>query len=153
MNTIVSLIALFLSISPFSAQHTPLPHGTVFGIKPDTTGMMNASAVETFMGKKTRISTTIHGKVIKVTKQKGGWFEIDASDGKVIAAHFKDYNVNIPADLKGRNIIAEGVAEKQFTADDQQHYAGDTVKGKKQHDVKTNPKEKLTFEVKGLMVD
>jgi len=43
--------------------------------------------------------------------------------------------------------------QKQFIADDQQHFAGDTVTGKKQHEVKTNPKRRLSLEVKGMMVD
>ena len=111
--------------------------------------MLKADQLERFMDAKTRISTTIRGKVLKVTRQKGGWFDIDAGNGKVIAAHFTNYSVNIPADLKGRTIIAEGIAQKQFIADDQQHFAGD----KKQPNAKTNPKHKLTFEVKGLMVD
>ncbi len=105
------------------------------------------------MDKKTRISITIKGKVLKVTKEKGGWFSLDAGGGKVIAAHFKDYDINIPSGLKGRTVIVEGVAQKQFIADDQQHFAGDTVNGKKQQNVKTNPKHRLTFEVKGLMVE
>ena len=153
MKTITLLFVLFLPVFHLTNQHTPLPHGTVFGTKPNAAGMIKASALEAFMGKKTRISTSISGKVIKVTKQKGGWFEIDGGKGKVIAAHFKNYDVRMPADLKGRYIIAEGVAEKQFIADDSQHFAGDTVIGKKQHTVKTNPKQKLTFEVNGLMVE
>jgi hypothetical protein len=153
MRAITILFAFFLSGISFTQQHTRLPHGKVFGTKPDTTAMMNASKVEAFMGKKTQISTTIRGKVIKVTRQKGGWFDIDAGNGKVIAAHFKLYNVTIPADLAGRTVIIEGVAQKQFIADDLQHLAGDTVTGKKQHSVKTNPKKKLTFEVKGMMVE
>ena len=115
--------------------------------------MMSADKVEAFMGKKTRISTTIEGRVIRVTREKGGWFELDAGAGKVIAAHFKNYNINIPADLAGRTVIIEGVAAKQFIADDLQHLAGDTVNCKKQHKVKTDPKRKVTFEVKGLMID
>ena len=38
-------------------------------------------------------------------------------------------------------------------ADDGQHFAGDTVKGKKQHGVNTDAKRKLTLEVRGLMVE
>jgi len=152
MKVISFLFAFFYSAISF-AQHTPLPHGTVYGIKPDTVAMVDASRVEAFMDKKIRISTTIRGKVIKVTKSKGGWFELDAGKGKVIAAHFKRYNINLPTDLKGRTVIVEGVAAKQFIADDLQHLAGDTVTGKKQHKVKTNPRQRLTFEVKGLLVD
>ena len=139
MKNIILLLALLFSFSLFAQQHLSTVHGTVYGAKPDTTGMIKATQVESFMDKKTRISITVRGKVLKVTKQKGGWFEIDAGNGKVIAAHFKNYNVNISAALKGRTIIADGVAQKQFIADDQQHFAGDTVAGKKQHSVKTNP--------------
>ena len=146
-------LAVLLSTSVLAQQHTPLPHGMIYGQKPDTVAMMDATKVEAFMGKKTRISTTIAGKVTRVTRQKGGWFEVDAGNGKIIAAHFKNYNVTIPTDLVGRRVIIEGVAAKQFIADDLQHLAGDTVIGKKQHKVKTNPKRELTFEVKGLLVD
>jgi pectate lyase len=153
MKTSAIIFILLFSLSAFAQKQAPLPHGTVYGTKPDTTTIQDAAKLEAFMGKKTRISTAVKGRVLNVTKQKGGWFTIDAGNGKVIAAHFKNYGVNIPAELKGKNIIAEGVAAKQFIADDLQHFAGDTVSGKKQHAVKTNAKHKLTFEVKGLMVE
>jgi len=153
MKALGIFFVLFLPAITFGQTRQPLPHGKIFGSKPDTTVVVNATKVEVFMDKKARISTTIRGRVIKVTKQKGGWFDIDAGNGKIIAAHFKTYNITIPEDLKGHTIIAEGVAAKQFIADDQQHFAGDTVTGKKQHTVKTNPKQRLTFEVKGLMVE
>jgi hypothetical protein len=148
------IIAL-LSFVPFalSAQkHTPLPHGMTFGQKVNPRQSMPATKVEAFMGKMIRISTTLTGKVLKVDHTKGGWFQMDAGAGKIIKVHFKDYNVTIPTDLKGRSVMIQGVAEKQFIADDLQHFAGDTVKGKKQHEVKTNPKQRLTFEATGLKV-
>jgi hypothetical protein len=154
MKTIQIFFVLILStLVSFAQKRQTLAHGKIFGSKPDTTAIVNAPKLEAFMDKKVRISTTISGKVIKVTKQQGGWFDIDAGNGKIIAAHFKIYNITIPKDLKGRTIVAEGVAAKQFIADDEQHFAGDTVTGKKQHSVKTNPKKRLTFEVKGLMVE
>jgi len=157
MKPLIKLIIIVLiastSTATFAQKHTPLPHGMVFGIAPSNINQMPATKLETFMGKRTRTSVVIYGKVLRVTKEQGGWFELDAGNGKVIAAHFRDYNIKIPTDLKGRQVIIDGVAEKQFIADDLQHLAGDTVQGKKQHTVKTNPKEKLTFEVKGLMVN
>ena len=154
MKTIqIFFILLLFSQVSFAQKAQSLAHGKIFGSKPDTTSIVNAPKLEAFMDKKVRISTTIRGKVIRVTKQKGGWFDIDAGNGKIIAAHFKIYNITIPGDLKGRMIVADGVAAKQFTADDQQHFAGDTVTGKKQHAVKTNPKQRVTFEVNGLMVE
>ena len=153
MKALALIFSLLFFLSASAQKQTPLPHGMVYGAKPDTSTMQDAAKLEAFMGKKTRISTTVKGRVLNITKQKGGWFTIDAGNGKVIAAHFKNYGVNIPASLKGRSIIAEGVAAKQFIADDLQHFAGDTATGKKQHAVKTDAKHMLTFEVKGLMVE
>jgi hypothetical protein len=153
MKSALLLFTFFITAVSFAQKHTALPHGMVFGIKPNTTGMMPASKIEAYMGKQIRTSTTIRGKIIKVTQPKGGWFEVDAGKGKVITAHFKNYGINIPADLKGKIVIMEGVAQKQFIADDLQHFAGDTVTGKKQHYTNADPKRRLTFEVKGLIVD
>jgi hypothetical protein len=153
MKTTCLLLVLLISLSLSPQKHVALTHGTIFGAKPDTTAIVNASKVEAFMGNKTRITIALRGKVIKVTKQKGGWFNLDAGNGKIISAHFTAYNITIPADLKGRTIIAEGVVQKQFIADDQQHFAGDTTSGTKHRNLKTHAKHELSFEVKGLMVD
>jgi hypothetical protein len=153
MKATIFILALLFSVSAFAQKHTPMPRGTIYGVKPDNTAMVMASNLEAYMDKKTRISTTIRGRVIKVTRPKGGWFQIDGGKGKVIAAHFRDYNITLPEDLKGKYVIAEGIAAKQFIADDMQHLAGDTVTGKKSHTTKTNKNRQLTFEVTGLLVE
>lgn len=153
MKSILPLIALLFTLSGFAQKPVPLPHGMVFGTKPDTTAMMPTDKVEAFMGKRTRLVTTLRGKVIEVTNPKGGWFTVDAGKGKTIRAHFQNVGITLPKDLKGRIIIMEGAAAKQFIADDMQHMAGDTMVGKKNPNSKSVPKRSLVFEVKGLMVD
>ncbi|SEO87783.1 protein of unknown function [Mucilaginibacter gossypiicola] len=153
MKLIVLLISILIANVAIAQKHVPLPHGMVFGEKPDTITLMQASKLETFMGKKTRITTAITGKVIKVIKEKGGWFELDAGKNRVIGAHFTNAGINLPKQLAGRTVIISGIAAKQFIADDLQHMAGDTVSGKKQHKVNTNSGRKISFEVKGLMID
>ncbi len=150
MKVLAAITAILLSANVFA--QTPLPHGMVYGIKPDTTAMMPASNIESFMGKRTRISTTIKGKVLKVTRPKGGWFTIDAGKGKEIEAHFKNYKINLPRHIQGRIVIIEGVGAKQFIANDRQHYAGDTVIKNKNQRVQAKPKKPLVFEVEGLIV-
>ncbi|MFC0516451.1 DUF4920 domain-containing protein [Mucilaginibacter angelicae] len=153
----MKLITLFISFliagTAIAQKQVPLPHGMVFGEKPDTITLMPASKLEAFMGKKTRITTAITGRVIKVTKEKGGWFEMDAGNNRIIAAHFTNAGINLPRQITGRTVIISGVAAKQFIADDLQHMAGDTVTGKKQHKVNTNPGRRISFEIKGLMID
>lgn len=147
------IITLMMPVMLLAQKPTPLPHGMTFGQQVNSRGNMPAANVEAFMGKKTRISTTLTGKVLKVDRPKGGWFQMDAGHGKIIKVHFKDYDISIPMALKGRTVMIQGVAQKEFIADDMQHFAGDTVKGKKQHQVKTNPQQRLTFEATGLMVE
>jgi hypothetical protein len=147
------LLFLLFSFSTLVQKQTGLVHGKIFGSKPDTTGVMAANKVEDFMDKKVRVSVVVRGRIIKVTKEKGGWFTLDGGNGRTISAHFKNYAVIIPTSLAGRTVVLDGVAQKQFIADDQQHFAGDTVKGKKQSKANANAKRRLTFEVRGMMVD
>jgi hypothetical protein len=144
----MKLLTLLFSalLFSFAAGAQQIAHGTWYGGHPSTVGMMDASKVQGFMGNKIRISTTLRGKVLKVTNTKGGWFELDAGNGKMIDAHFKTYNVNIPMSLAGHYVIAEGVVSKQLVADNGQHMAGNTKPDQK---VSKN----LTFEVTGLVVD
>jgi hypothetical protein len=142
-----SLILILLLIMPAYGIAQPIPHNMVYGTQPRTAGLVYADKLEAFMGKRPRISVTISGLVTLVTKSKGGWFDIDAGHGNIITAHFKNYGINIPANLKGRYIIAEGVAEKKFIADDKQHFAGGND-GNTHH----MPKQSIIFEVKGLKV-
>ncbi|MES2061525.1 MAG: DUF4920 domain-containing protein [Bacteroidota bacterium] len=153
MKRLFTLVFVFCTINGFAQKHSPLPHGMVFGDKPKNIAPVPAYKIEAFMGGKIRQTTALVGKIIKVTKEQGGWFEMDAGQGKIIAAHFKNYNIKLPQAIKGRTVIIEGVAQRLLTADDMQHFAGDTVVGAKQHKEKINPKARITFEVWGLMVD
>ena len=152
MKTTTLFSTLLLYLFTFNQQQTLLSRGRVFGVKPDTTAVVDAAKLEAFMGKRSRISVTIRARVTKVTRQKGGWFEMDAGNGRTIAAHFRQNNISVPTSLAGKYILVQGVAQKQFIADDGQHFAGDTARGKKQHGVNANRSRRLTFEVSGLMI-
>ena len=127
------------------AQDKKTLHGKVFGTKPGAV-VVTADKLESYIAARSRMRTTVKGRVLNVVKEKGGWFTIDAGNGKVIAAHFAKYDVNIPADLKGQTVIVEGIAQKQSALTSQQHMAG-----KKQPGDKTT--NQLSMEVTGLMVE
>jgi hypothetical protein len=148
MKFFTFFILMFFTLNTY-AQHTPLPHGMVFGRKPDTTVIVEATKTEAFMGKKIRISTTIRGRVINVTKEKGGWFKLDAG-GKVISAHFKNYDIRLPTALKGRVVIIEGVAAKQVEATNGQRFGGNMTAAK--NNALQKKPAALSFEVTGLLV-
>lgn len=142
-----SFIVIMLLIIPVCSIAQPIPHNMIYGAKPRTAGLVYADKLEAFMGKRPRISVTVSGLVTLVTKSKGGWFDIDAGHGNIITAHFKNYGINIPASLKGHYIIADGVAEKKFIADDSQHFAG----GGNGH-AHNGPKQSIVLEIRGLRV-
>ncbi|MDB5287433.1 MAG: hypothetical protein JWR05_2382 [Mucilaginibacter sp.] len=153
IKSAVLLICFLCAINSIAQKKAALPHGMVFGDKPKGIAPVSATKIEALMGQKIRQTTAIRGKIINVTKEKGGWFMMDAGAGKTIDAHFANYNVTLPKAIAGRIVIIEGVAQRQLIADDLQHFAGDTVTGSKQHKTKVNPKQRITFEVRGLMVD
>lgn len=142
MKALTLLFALLFSVAAGAQQ---MSHGTIYGTKPNSAGAMDASKVKAFMGNKVRITATITGKVAKVTKTKGGWFELQGADGKVIDAHFKTAGINIPGSLSGHTVIAEGTVSKQFDASDRQPMSGQTQK--------ETPNGGLSFEVTGLEVE
>ncbi len=144
MKTFLLPAILLLS---FHIKAQPLPFGTVYGSKPAHTNLVPAANLENLMGKRTRITATISGRVTQVTKAKGGWFDVDAGNGRIITAHFKNIGINLPMNLKNRYILMEGVAEKQIPSDDHQHYAGSNS-----HSDKPTSKQVLLFEVTGLEV-
>lgn len=141
-------IYLLLILSSFSfsllAQDKPL-HGKVYGNKPGAV-VVNADKLESYIAARSRMQTTIRGKVLNVVKEKGGWFTIDAGSRKTIAAHFAKYDVTIPADLKGKTVVVEGIAQRQSALTGQQKLAGEKQPG----DKTTN---QLSIEVTGLMVE
>lgn len=146
MKILVLIFALFIC-NYTDAQN--LPHGTIYGHKPSAAGLVPASKLENFMGKRTRISVSIAGVITNVIKTKGGWFNIDGGRGKSIVAHFKNTGISIPMSLKGHRVIVEGVAEKQFNANDKQHYAGNNSKA----NTKKTAVGNINFEVTGLKVE
>jgi hypothetical protein len=147
MKTYFLMIVMLVSVKAIAQR---IPHGMVYGSKPNRVGLVQANRLEAFMAKRTRISVTVAGRVAQVTKAKGGWFDVDAGNGKIITAHFKNYGVTIPQSLKNHYIVMEGVAQKQMIPDDHQHYAGGNNRG---HSKQGFQKQLLSFEVTGLAVD
>ncbi|MBE9668074.1 DUF4920 domain-containing protein [Mucilaginibacter boryungensis] len=142
------LIIAFIVSGDLMAQR--MPHGMVYGSKPSRVGLVQANKLEAFMGKRPRVSVSVAGRVAQVTNTKGGWFDVDAGNGKIITAHFKNNSINIPKSLKNRYIVMDGVAQRQMISDDHQHYAGGDSRG---HSRPSGPRHLLSFEVKGLVVE
>ncbi len=146
-HLLLSIIFLTAASQSF-AQQVALPHGMVFGTKADTANAVEADKLLNFMGERKRITTSVKGTIEKVTEEKGGWFVMRTGNGMPIYAHFRDFNVTLPKQIKGRVVIISGVAKREFTADDHQHFAGDTIS----YSTTSKMSKAINFEVKGLMI-
>lgn len=140
MKTLLFAIAIFSSSVAFAQK------GKIYGSKPNGAEIIEASKLDAFIGTKTRVTTTIRGVVVKVTKPRGGWFTIEAGNGRLITAHFAKYGINLPANLAGHTVVVDGIAERQFIADDSQHLAGEA----NHHG---NNSKDIAFEVNGLQIE
>ncbi|WP_158825598.1 DUF4920 domain-containing protein [Mucilaginibacter lacusdianchii] len=143
------LLLLILTVNTYAQKHTPLPHGVVFGSRPSTTSLVPAAQLRTYMGNRARTSAAIVGTVVEVTQSKGGWFTMKAGKSEVIKARFRQASINLPKDLKGREVVISGKASKQFNAFDSQREAGD----KSRNVSRPGNKQPILFEVEGLMVN
>ncbi len=150
MKYLLAFMGICLAITT-QAQRTPLPHGMVFGIKPDTSVVLDANKLEGFMDRKNRITTIVKGRVLKVTNELGGWFEMDAGKGKIITARFKNDDIKLPSALKGRVVIIQGVAARKLEAINGKP-TGSVVKNVKDAEKAEGGTIALIFEVTGLMV-
>ena len=68
MKAACLLLALLFSSTVHAQKSVPLSHGMIFETRPDTSAMREATKIEALMDKKTRITATIRGRVVKVTK-------------------------------------------------------------------------------------
>lgn len=139
-----------LPLFSVAQKHTPLPHGMVFGAKPEVVNLHKASELDGYMGRQIRTSVVVEATVVKVTNPKEGGFQLDAGNGKVINAHFQAGKVSLPVDLKGRDVIVAGVAARQLSATGAQHLAGRSTGGTP---AKTNMTGQIDLEVTGLYVN
>ncbi len=146
------LACLFiLPLLAVAQKRVPLPHGMVFGTKPEVVNLHKASELDAYMGRQTRTSAVIIATLLKVTNPKQGWFDLDAGQGHVIHAHFQQYNVSLPIELKGRQVIVAGVAARQFLSSNGQHLTGRNSGS--MHNTQAQTGGEITFEATGLYVN
>lgn len=124
-----------------------------FGEKITEKGAIEAKKLSTVMKDKKTIEAKVKGTVIEVCKKKGCWMTLDIGNNQTMRVTFKDYSFFVPKDCNGKEIIVEGVAQKEVTeVAALKHYAEDAGKSKEEIAKITQPKEEYTFEAKGVIL-
>lgn len=90
----------------------------------------------------------VRGIIEEVCQMKGCWMTLRNDEGANIRVTFKDYGFFVPKDISGREVIIEGVANKEMLEEDiARHYAED---GGKEYD--ESMRNSITFVANGVLV-
>ncbi|MVN21230.1 DUF4920 domain-containing protein [Mucilaginibacter arboris] len=146
MKKIIFSVAVLFSALTVSAQHETrppqgqvsiTPHGKVYGEKVDVKTAHPIGDLESYLGRRTSVTTTISGKVADVDRN-GDFFTIRDNKGRPVTVHFKNAGYKLPQNIRGKMVLIDGVISKQFVANNHQHYAGSNSGMEKTHQQNNN---------------
>ena len=146
MKKAIFSIAVIFSALTVSAQHETrppqgqvsiTPNGKIYGEKVDVKTAHPIGDLETYFGRRTSITTTISGKVVDVNRN-GESLTLRDIKGRPVSVHFMKAGFKFPQNIRGKNVLIDGVISKQFVADNHQHFAGANAGVDKTHQKNNN---------------
>ncbi len=165
MKRINILLVFFFGIAMISAQSsqseteqtavepTAFPS---FGMQIDETNVISAMEMsEKYSNMKIAdtLKTKFVAKVAEVCQSKGCWMRLELQDGQETMVRFKDYGFFMPKDIKGKEVIVNGLAfVEEMSVKDQKHYAKDGGKSEAEIAKITALKKTLGFEADGVLL-
>ncbi|MFS4494496.1 DUF4920 domain-containing protein [Maribacter sp. 2308TA10-17] len=165
MKRINILLVFFLVIGNIVAQDsqseneqagvepTALPS---FGVRIDQNNAISSDEMaEKYAAMKTSdtLQTKFVATVTEVCQSKGCWMKLQLEDGQETMVRFKDYGFFMPKDIKGKEVIVNGLAfVEEMSIKDQKHYAEDAGKSADEIAKITEAKKSLGFEADGVLL-
>lgn len=153
---IIPIILLFTACSQGKKTVLRGPQtlkGLVFGDSVLDNNIRDVDALYAMMQKNPTMKLKVKGVVDDVCKQKGCWLTMKLPNGETMRITFKNYSFFMPKDIKGKEIVVDGVAKvDSISVADQRHYAEDSGLSKEYIDKITAAKQELAFEAKGAVV-
>lgn len=99
------------------------------------------------------LQTKFVATVVEVCQSKGCWMRLELQDGQETMVRFKDYEFFMPKNIKGKEVIVNGLAfVVEMSVKDQRHYAKDGGKTEEEIAKITVPKKTLGFEADGVLL-
>jgi len=91
--------------------------------------------------------------VTDVCQSKGCWMKLELTNGEKAMVRFKDYGFFMPFDIKGKEVIVNGLAfVEEMSVENQQHYAKDAGKSAEEIAQIRSPKKTFGFEADGVLL-
>jgi len=93
-------------------------------------------------------SFKVKATIEEVCQMKGCWITLRNEQGANIRVTFKDYGFFVPKNISGKEVIIEGIAQKEMIEEDlAKHYADDS---NKEYD--ESMRNAITFVAEGVLV-
>lgn len=159
------LLVFFLSIGAVFAQDLNsdepiepfvVPNMLSFGVQIDDDNAMRATEMSdkyANMAVADTLQTKFTATVTAVCQSKGCWMRLQLKDGQETMVRFKDYGFFMPMDIKGKEVIVNGLAfVEEMSVDDQKHYAKDGGQSEAKLAKITKVKKSLGFEADGVLL-
>ena len=159
------LLVFFLSISAISAQEPKnnepiepfvVPNMPSFGVQIDDDNAMSATEMSDKYAKMVvadTVQTKFTATVTDVCQSKGCWMRLQLKEGQETMVRFKDYGFFMPKDIKGKEVIVNGLAfVEEMSVADQKHYAKDGGQSEAELAKITTVKKSLGFEADGVLL-
>lgn len=157
MKKILFAVCIFIGAVGIASAQDKIPaasKGQVYG----TAAMKNDKVMtgkqlnQALKGDK-KVSTAIMGEVVDVCEKKGCWMNVKVDDNNSYFVKMKDYAYFVPADIKGKKVMLNGVASREVVSvKELKHYAEDAHKSQAEIDAITKPEEKLNFMANSIKV-
>ena len=165
MKRINILLVFFFGITILSAQNSQLKTEQTalapivlpsFGMQIDENNVISATEMsEKYADMKVAdtLQTKFIATVTDVCQSKGCWMRLELQDRQETMVRFKDYGFFMPMDIKGKEVIVNGLAfVEEMSVKDQKHYAKDGGKSEAEIAKITIPKKTLGFEADGVLL-
>lgn len=127
-----------------------------FGIQIDENNAISATEMSDKYGSMAvvdMIQTKFKATVTSVCQSKGCWMKLQMKDGQETMVRFKDYGFFMPMDIKGKEVIVNGLAfVEEMSVEDQRHYAKDGGQSEAEIAKITAIKKSLGFEADGVLL-
>lgn len=125
----------------------------VYGDSVKNENVIDYQAIPTAMKHEDEMDLKIKGLVSEVCNKKGCWLSMKLENGQEMRVTFKDARISVPANLKGKEVILDGLAYVDtISIEKQKHYAEDAGKAPEDIAKITSPKRELAFQATGLVV-
>jgi hypothetical protein len=99
------------------------------------------------------LKTKFVATVTEVCQSKGCWMKLALEDGQETMVRFKDYGFFMPMDIKGKEVVVNGLAFVEgMSVKDQRHYAKDAGKSEAEIAKIKEVKKSLGFEADGVLL-